>query len=72
MLTHQNGEHVDKFHKRHLISNRLPAYCIVISYLETLQIFTAREVKNEQNGKPQHPLCFQFLECSNTIIGKCM
>jgi hypothetical protein len=60
MLTHQNEEHIDEFYKRHLIFNRFPAYCMVISYLEALQIFTAGEVRNVRNSKPQHPLCFQF------------
>jgi len=60
MLTHENEEHVDEFHKRHLIFNSLPAYCMVISYLKTLQIFTAREVRNGRNGKPHYPLCFQL------------
>jgi len=60
MLTQQNEEHVDEFDKRHLILNRLPAYFMVISYLETLHIFTTGEVRNVRNGKPQHPLCFQF------------
>jgi len=53
MLTHQNEEHVDEFHKRHLIFNSLPAYCMVISDLETIQIFTATEVRKVRNGKPQ-------------------